>query len=219
MSGPSVEQCTAEDIPELANILSASFMHVQPIIDLLFPEHDTTGRQLTLDRLQAWFASSGERTNFLKATIDNKIIGWGIWTYMTTSDATSTDLTTIQDVAAGWPDEKDQRFAKELWACYPVPRRAAVEAAGENGLWALEMCCVHPSHERKGAGSAIVNWGADKASEMGVDAVIEATRIGGPMYRKCGFEVEIERIEFEVDEEYGDRKVPELFFMRKKPAA
>lgn len=51
----------------------------------------------------------------------------------------------------------------------------------------LEICFVHPSHRRRGAGSQLVDWGVQKADALGLEAFIEATEDGKPMYERHGF--------------------------------
>ncbi|KAL8923918.1 MAG: hypothetical protein Q9208_004355 [Pyrenodesmia sp. 3 TL-2023] len=51
----------------------------------------------------------------------------------------------------------------------------------------LEICYVHPEYRRRGAGSLMVEWGTKKADEMGVEAFVEATEVGVPLYEKHGF--------------------------------
>ena len=49
------------------------------------------------------------------------------------------------------------------------------------------MCCTHPAHQRRGAASLMVQWGADKADELDCDAYMEATLYGRHLYEKHGF--------------------------------
>lgn len=49
------------------------------------------------------------------------------------------------------------------------------------------MCFVDPDHRRRGAGSLLVEWGTNKADEMGVEAFVESTDIGKPLYDRHGF--------------------------------
>ena len=52
----------------------------------------------------------------------------------------------------------------------------------------LEICFVEPQYRRHGAGSLLVRWGTDKADEMGLEAFVESTDDGKPLYAKHGFE-------------------------------
>lgn len=52
----------------------------------------------------------------------------------------------------------------------------------------LEICFVEPSYRRRGAGNLLVQWGTQKADEMGLEAFVESTDDGKPLYAKHGFE-------------------------------
>lgn len=50
------------------------------------------------------------------------------------------------------------------------------------------MCCI-PTHRRQGVGSLIMQWGIDKAEKLGLEAYLEASPMGKPLYEKFGFGV------------------------------
>ena len=52
----------------------------------------------------------------------------------------------------------------------------------------LEICFVEPSYRRRGAGNLLVQWGIKNADDMGLEAFVEATDDGKPLYAKHGFE-------------------------------
>ncbi|KAL9018593.1 MAG: hypothetical protein Q9185_004109 [Variospora sp. 1 TL-2023] len=83
-----------------------------------------------------------------------------------------------------WPEEGRKReMADHVMGQY-------MKARGERMVRAcllLEILFVHPSHRRRGAGSLLVEWGVRKADEMGVEAFVEATDDGMPLYAKYGF--------------------------------
>lgn len=51
----------------------------------------------------------------------------------------------------------------------------------------LALLCCHPDWERRGAGTALTQWGVDKAKEMGLPAYVEASVPGQPVYERVGF--------------------------------
>ncbi|SMQ55002.1 unnamed protein product [Zymoseptoria tritici ST99CH_3D7] len=53
----------------------------------------------------------------------------------------------------------------------------------------LHALCTLPEHERRGAGSLALEWGAAKADELGLPAYLEGSPKGVPLYKKFGFEV------------------------------
>lgn len=50
------------------------------------------------------------------------------------------------------------------------------------------MLATHPDHQRRGAGSLLLQWAADKADELGMEVFIEASPLGRHLYSKFGFE-------------------------------
>jgi N-acetylglutamate synthase-like GNAT family acetyltransferase len=51
----------------------------------------------------------------------------------------------------------------------------------------LALLCVHPDCERRGAGSAIVQWGLNYAERVALPAYLEASKAGQPVYERLGF--------------------------------
>jgi GNAT superfamily N-acetyltransferase len=99
-----------------------------------------------------------------------------------------------------------------------VQRSGSLEADIARGI-VLELLAVHPEYRRLGAGAALVNAGLSVAEEKGVDAVIESTDAGRPLYEKCGLTCKIEKMEFDVGESFSGEKTPKLCFMVKGAAA
>jgi ribosomal protein S18 acetylase RimI-like enzyme len=53
--------------------------------------------------------------------------------------------------------------------------------------WYLKVLCVHPSYQRKGVGTVLVNWGLKHAQARGENAYLEASDFGKGLYIKLGF--------------------------------
>ncbi|KAK7744445.1 hypothetical protein SLS53_003329 [Cytospora paraplurivora] len=52
----------------------------------------------------------------------------------------------------------------------------------------LEFLASHPEHQRTGAGSALLKWGAELADKEGKSAWLESTPVGYNLYKRFGFE-------------------------------
>ena len=52
------------------------------------------------------------------------------------------------------------------------------------------MLCVLPSHQRKGLGTKLLEWGLEKAIEEGMRVYLTATEMASGLYLKHGFKVE-----------------------------
>ncbi|EMD01209.1 hypothetical protein BAUCODRAFT_58533, partial [Baudoinia panamericana UAMH 10762] len=53
----------------------------------------------------------------------------------------------------------------------------------------LHVLVTHPKHQRRGAGSMLVQWGCEKADAHGTIAALFASTAGLAVYQKYGFEV------------------------------
>lgn len=53
----------------------------------------------------------------------------------------------------------------------------------------LNIIYTHPDYRRRGVADVMLNWGKQKADEMGVEMWLDATEQGVPVYLKHGFTV------------------------------
>ncbi len=51
----------------------------------------------------------------------------------------------------------------------------------------LSILYVHPSHRRRGVASTLIKWGFDRADELNIESIVEATVEGKPCYSANGF--------------------------------
>lgn len=136
----SISLVSDEEIPVCFEVLSKSFGHDAPFVDIYFPEHDTPlGRERGSKRLLAW-KKGDEKSTFLKATIaragpgdDEQIVGLAVWTHMV--EPPPADISEAENVDEVWPDRDDREFMSRLWRSYVTPRSRAVENSGGKGVY------------------------------------------------------------------------------------
>ncbi|KPI37035.1 uncharacterized protein AB675_3717 [Cyphellophora attinorum] len=206
----SIIQCTDDDLPSAMAAISNGFGHDAPFFDCYFPAHDTSaGQESGLKRLQFWKENSPNST-FLKATTEaGKLIGFGVWTFMT--EPVSDKLDEVEaDVGETWPDKDDADHMRELWQQYVPYRNGAI---GDSKV--LEMLAVDRDHQRQGAGLQLTEWGTRKAEEMEIEAVVEATPIGVKTYHKAGMKTVVEETDMDLSPRFADRRQVKLIFLRK----
>ncbi|KAJ8122334.1 hypothetical protein ONZ43_g1441 [Nemania bipapillata] len=212
-----------EDIPTCFKVLSESFGHNAPFVNIYFPNHDTLSGQVQgSSRLKAWKHNAPDSA-FLKAvtTIEDNgikkelIMGLAIWTHM--KEIPPQKIEDAEDVEEVWPDLSDRKFMAGLWEDYVKPRTQAVKDSNGKGIYVLELLAVHPGFQRLGAGMALVTWGTRAADKLQVRAVVEGTPAGRRLYEKCGLHAEIEEMRFEPGEEFAERAKPKLVFMTREP--
>ncbi|KAK0634458.1 hypothetical protein B0T17DRAFT_485472 [Bombardia bombarda] len=51
----------------------------------------------------------------------------------------------------------------------------------------LKILLCHPDYQRRGAGTALTNWGIDAARRLGVNTTVFASPMGESLYEKLGF--------------------------------
>ncbi|OTB15228.1 hypothetical protein K445DRAFT_115203 [Daldinia sp. EC12] len=217
----NVSPLSDEEIPISFQVLSKSFGHDAPFVDIYFPNHDTpSGQEQGSKRLTAWKQGS-EASTFLKATTrgdqgnQDIIIGLAVWTLM--KEPPPAELAKAENVEEVWPDEVDREYMTRLWSDYVVPRSMAIENSGGKGVYVLELLAVHPDYQRLGAGTALVEWGTKAADKQGLQAVVEGTPVARRLYEKCGLHAKIEEMHFGVGEGFAGRRKPKLIFMSREP--
>lgn len=139
----SIAVLSDEDIPTCFEVMSQSFGHDKPFVDMYFPNHDTpSGQAQGSERLTSW-KNTSEVSTFLKAVISpdiqdahektpERIIGLGIWTLMKTPPPP--ELEKAENIES-WPDEEDREFMARLWSEYVIPRSGAVEESNGEGAY------------------------------------------------------------------------------------
>ena len=52
----------------------------------------------------------------------------------------------------------------------------------------LSLLGTHPEHQRRGAAAQLVRWAFPLADKEAKNCYVDASVMGYPLYRKCGFE-------------------------------
>lgn len=169
-------------------------------------------------------------TMFLKATVPNPedarirlIVGFAIWAQASSvegyGELQPDDLEYSLDVEDIYPgNESEQRYLRQAVYSLHRRRREVIEEkriAHPPAVFVLDICAVHPAHQRKGIAKQLVKWGLAEAQRRGnLEAITEASTMGRHVYEQLGFEPEGVDIEYSVDSEFASRKRPANIFMR-----
>jgi GNAT superfamily N-acetyltransferase len=66
--------------------------------------------------------------------------------------------------------------------------KSRIEKALIDQLQVIEMLSTHPEHQRRGAGTMLMEWGTDIADSLGLRAFVQAGRVGAKhLYGSHGF--------------------------------
>lgn len=135
------------EMPACVEVLSKSFGHDAPFVDIYFPDHDTPfGQAKASERLEAWRQSS-ESSTFLKAVLradgasQERIIGIAVWTLM--KEPPPPELSKVEDVEEVWPDEDDREFMTRLWREYVIPRTQSIKDSEGKGVYGMWHSSIH----------------------------------------------------------------------------
>jgi GNAT superfamily N-acetyltransferase len=164
--------------------------------------------QKTLDRIAEEIRTGINKGNLILKCIDTstgETLAVARWRYVKPKDANAKERT-WDEVEAGFAEhtppyeESDPALLTALFDLFNDHKRKHL---GNRPYYVLDTLCTLPQHERKGAGSMLVRWGCERADEAGVQAYLEASPVGAPMYARHGF-VKQEEIELDLRRFGGD---------------
>jgi GNAT superfamily N-acetyltransferase len=148
--------------------------------------------QKTLDRVaQETRDGIAKGTLFLKCvdTTTGEIIAVARWRYVKPKEEGAKERT-WDEVEASFLDimqPYDETDPAVLTALFDLFNGSKRELLGTRPYYVLDTLATLAQHERKGAGSMLLRWGCEKADEAGVEAYLDASAIGAPLYARHGF--------------------------------
>ena len=150
-------------------------------------------------------------------TSTNEMIAGARWRYVNPKEDGAKERT-WEEVDAGLTvpppyEESDPEMFAELFKLFNENKR---EILGRRPYYVLDTLVTLPQHGRRGAGSMLVRWGCEKADEAGVEAFLEASPMGAPMYARHGFQP-VKTVELDLRRWSGEDKmefIVSLFWLR-----
>jgi hypothetical protein len=122
-----------DEIPASFRVLSKSFGHDAPFIDIYFPNHDTpSGQAHGSNRLLAWKQASKTSTFLAGEGNKDHIIGIAVWSLE--KEPPSGVLEDVADVEEVWPNEEDREFMARVWREFGKPRTDAINNSRGEGV-------------------------------------------------------------------------------------
>jgi GNAT superfamily N-acetyltransferase len=117
-----------------------------------------------------------------------EVIAGARWHYVKPKEHGAKERT-WEEVEAGFQipepyDESDPEMFQSLFSLFHTNKW---DILGNRPYYALDTLVTLQNHVRRGAGSMLVRWGCEKADEVGVEAYLEASPMGAPMYARHGF--------------------------------
>ncbi|KAF1916048.1 hypothetical protein BDU57DRAFT_538384 [Ampelomyces quisqualis] len=118
-----------------------------------------------------------------------EIIAGARWRYVKPLTPGATERT-WEEVEAAFNDRiqpYEETEPEILTALFDLFNKYKRDNLGTKPYYCLDTLVTLPQHERRGAGSMLVRWGCERADEAGVQAYLEASLMGAPMYARHGF--------------------------------
>jgi GNAT superfamily N-acetyltransferase len=162
------------------------------INQILYSDSGGEASQRTLDRVTEEIRDGivDKGILYLKCvdTTTGEMIAGARWRYVKPNEEGAKERTWEEvDAGSSIPepyDESDPEMFRGLFTLFNANKR---EILGKRPYYVLDTLVTLQNHERRGAGSMLVRWGCEKADEVGVEAYLEASPMGAPMYARHGF--------------------------------
>jgi len=201
------------DFLRMAEIRGLAFGSQHEYICLLFPRFTTAeGQTLLRDRLLRMQRDlSSVRFVLVRDTDSGEIVSQAEWH---SYDADAKGDVMQLDFLEGTDEERE--YGRYLIDTFQARRREAI-AATTVPLMLLDSLATDPKYQRRGAASMLVQWGLDKADEIGGEAYLEATDVGKQVYEKLGF-VALEQYSIPLPPKWADKAKTQVYLMRRPVA-
>lgn len=158
---------------------------------ILYPRGEAS--QKTLDRITSETKENIAKGNLYLKCVDTStgnIIAAARWRHVKPKDESAKERTwaEVEEAFANHfqpYDESDPEILDALFKLFNDQKRKSL---GTRPYFVLDTLVTLPQHERRGAGSMLIRWGCEKADEAGLEAYLEASPVGAPLYARHGFE-------------------------------
>ncbi|KAI6382170.1 hypothetical protein MCOR25_000760 [Pyricularia grisea] len=205
--------CEPADVPRCFEIVSRAFGTEHGYFEAVFPDHTTPeGRKAGAERLAGALNKPGARLCKVTDTDTGEILGFAKW------DVYERLPTNVgpKDGPKGnyWKDDKAKELSDYFWWEFTRRRWDAVRESGGD-IVSLDIMVVDPVHHRRGVGRMLMKYGVDEADRLGVESVVEASRMGRFLYENYDFKI-LEDVLITVPP--GQQGTEQFFHWMRRPA-
>ncbi|KAI0896465.1 hypothetical protein F4806DRAFT_464652 [Annulohypoxylon nitens] len=175
-----------KDFDEILPVLYAAFGEPYNSLRKWFiPVHTTVEAAVEGSKernVRSWKQSEGIHWLKVTDTDSGKIIGAAEWEIR---EQVSPPDEPQGPINAYWHTEgsEEKAFAEKLF----VNLKGFMKKRMGRPHIELEQLVVHPDHRKRGAGKLLVDWGVQKADELGLETCVESVPFAVPIYEKYGF--------------------------------
>lgn len=194
------------DFPDLARCMFESYEDPpQKFFHVFFPTHGSgdKAREAAIDeaatRLKLWHTH--DPSSYWTKVVDTdtgKIAGAGLWNIHKENPFANPAPSEV----TWFPNDSSRTYVEKVLQRHSAPRArvaqkphlcrfsrctTSIEYFTLTNRLDLFIIFTRAEYRRKGVGQQIMNWGFDKADELGYDFFLDATPYGRPLYEANGF--------------------------------
>ncbi|PGH13039.1 hypothetical protein AJ79_03876 [Helicocarpus griseus UAMH5409] len=153
------------------------------ILDILYPHGvDAELRKAhTEGTLHWWHNVTVQHTFKCVDTDTGEIVGLAVWDVYWRERTEEERVKPTIPWLEGKERERAEGFLEPLW-------RSREKWLGPRKHVYCFVIAVHPSHQKRGIGQLLMDWGLETGEKLGVPVYLESTSAGLPLYTKLGFE-------------------------------
>lgn len=117
----------------------------------------------------------------------------------------------MSDEMPTWPEGSDAELATSFFGTLISTHKRLMEGKKH---WYLELIATRPEFQGKGAAGSLLRWGLEKADSEGLDAYLEASPDGKPIYEQFGFIAQQEHVSNLEGKGLEEKEFVEVFMIR-----
>ncbi|RYO78152.1 hypothetical protein DL766_009344 [Monosporascus sp. MC13-8B] len=176
-----------KDFPAIARCMFESYEDPpQKFFHVFFPTHgegaDARGAAIdeAATRLKTWHTH--DPSSYWQKVVDTdtgNIAGGALWNIHKENP-----FANPKPPQATWfPNDSSREFAEQALRTHAAPRTRAAQRPHVY----LFIIFTHPDYRRKGVGQQFMDWGKNKADELGLEFFLDSTPYGRPLYEANNF--------------------------------
>ncbi|KAL2351639.1 acyl-CoA N-acyltransferase [Cryomyces antarcticus] len=180
-----IQPMTESDIPTFVAIFMAAFEG--GISRILRTTPTPTPESIASNEERFLKALREDSTAHFAKCVDSdtgEVVAGAKWNFYS-EGRTEAELQKALELPSEWPRGSN---VPALEAFLGMLARARVDVMGGKRHALLHILATLPSHHRRGAGALLLREGLDRADNEGIEAYLEASKMGKPLYERFGFE-------------------------------
>lgn len=176
------------DVPAMVKIFIEAF-NSNPIGRTFFPRNDPSTHKFWTTTLTEEIHDPTARFHIITDSSSDAPIAFAKWIVPLPPGTPSPPM----PEESAWP--ANQALAARFFQKLADMHSQIMAGAGCESLrphWYLEMMVTRPADQGRGAGAMLMAWGVARAEADGVEAYLDATPEGKPLYARFGFRDAVE---------------------------